>query len=290
MESWILGRRSWIQRREGTTLLLALTRPPINALDRMALNELAEAVEKIDADRETRVLVITSGVERIFCSGGDMNFWRQIRDGKVVSRVGREAFDRIERLSKPTIAAINGHVVGDGLNLALACDLRIASEAATIRLPEVAYGFIPGWGLIHRLVASVGRANAHELLLTGRQVEATRARMIGLVNEVVSSDRLMGEVLERAQKMATFSPAALRAVKCALLGGKEKACFEAVWGNADWRKGIDALLAKTKPEFGSDERGGEGCNFARCVQKNRPSEGRGPSLLSRFLARDNSLS
>ena len=290
MKSWIRGRSSWIQRREGTTFLLTLMRPPINALDRMALNELAEAVEKIEADRETRVLVITSGIERIFCSGGDMNFWRQVRDGKEVSRVGREAFARIERLSKPTIAAINGHVIGDGLNLALACDLRIASETTTIRLPEVAYGFIPGWGLIHRLVALVGRANAYELLLTGRQVEATWARMIGLVNEVVSPDRLMEEVLGRTQKMAAFSPAALRAAKCALLGGNERACFEAVWGHADWCEGIDALLAKMKPVFGSDERGGKGCDFARCVQKNRPSAGGRSSLLSQFVARINSSS
>jgi enoyl-CoA hydratase/carnithine racemase len=235
----------------------------------MALNELAEAVEKVEADRETRVLVIKSGIKGIFCSGGDMNFWRQVLDGKAVSRVGPEAFARIERLPIPTIAAVDGYVIGDGLNLALACDLRIASEATAIRLPEVAYGFIPGWGLIHRLVTLVGRANAYELLLTGRQMEATRARVIGLLNEVVPSNRLMDEVLERTQKMAAFSPAALRAVKCALLGGNERACFEAVWGNADWREGIDALLAKVKPVFGSDERGGKGCDLARCVQTGR---------------------
>ncbi len=261
MSSWIPGRNSWIQRREETTSFLTLMRPPINALDRMALNELAEAAERVEGDRETRVLVITSGIEGIFCSGGDMNFWRQVRDGKEVSRAGREAFARIERLSKPTIAAINGHIV--------ACDLRIASDTATIRLPEVAYGFIPGWGLIHRLVTLVGRADAYELLLTGQKVEATRARVIGLINEVVSSDRLMEEVLARAHKMAAFSPAALRAVKCALLGGNERACFEAVWGNADWREGVDALLAKKIPMFGSDERGDEGCDFARCVQTDR---------------------
>jgi enoyl-CoA hydratase/carnithine racemase len=219
-----------------------------------------------------------------------MNFWRQVPDGKEVSRVGREAFVRIERFSKPTIAAIGGHVIGDGLNLALACDLRIASEAATIRLPEVAYGFIPGWGLIQRLVTSVGRANASELLLTGRQVEATRARMIGLVNEVVSPDRLMEEALGRAEKIAALSPAALRAVKCALLGGNETACFEAVWGHSDWREGMDALLAKMKPVFGSAEMGSGGCDFARCVQKNRPSARGRSSLLNRFLTGNNFIS
>jgi enoyl-CoA hydratase/carnithine racemase len=258
-----------MQRREETTSLLTLTRPPINALDWTALNELAEAIERVEADQETRAVVITSGIEGIFCSGGDLNFWRQVHNGKEVSQAGREVFARIERLSKPTLAAVNGHVIGDGLNLALACDLRIASEAATIRLPEVAYGFIPGWGLIQRLVTSVGRANASELLLTGQPMEATRAWMIGLVNEVVSPDRLMEEVLIRARKMAAFSPAALRAIKCALLGGNERACFEAVWGSADWREGIDALLTKKIPVFGSDEKGGEGCDITRCLQTDR---------------------
>jgi enoyl-CoA hydratase/carnithine racemase len=93
--------------------------------------------------------------------------------------------------------------------------------------------------------------------------------MIGLVNEVVSSDRLMEEVLAQSRKMGAFSPAALTAVKCALLGGNERACFEAVWGNADWREGVDALLAKKIPVFESDERGGKGCDFARCIQTDR---------------------
>lgn len=207
---------SWIQRREGTTSLLTLMRPSINALGWEALNELTGAVEKVEADRETRVLVITSGIEGIFCSGGDLNFWRQVRDGKEVSRAGREVFAQIERLPKPTIAAINGHVIGDGLNLALACDLRIASEAASIRLPEAAYGFIPGWGLIQRLVTLIGRSNASGLLLPGQQMEATQAWMVGLVNEAISSHRLMDEVLARAREIAAFSPTALRAVKCVL--------------------------------------------------------------------------
>jgi enoyl-CoA hydratase/carnithine racemase len=264
---------SWIRGGEGVVTILTLTRPPINALDREALDELAEAIEVVEADRQTRVLVIISGIEGIFCSGGDLNFWRQLRDGKEVSRVGREVFSRIERLPKPTIAAINGHVIGDGLSMALACDLRIASEAATIRLPEVAYGFIPGWGLIHRLVTLVGRANASELLLAGRQVEAARAERIGLINEVVASDRLKEEVMGRARKIAAFSPAALRAAKCAILGGDERACFDSVWGHADWWEGIDTLFAKRIPVFGSDEKGGEGCDFPRCIQKDRITGG-----------------
>lgn len=263
---------SWSRRQEGPVALLTLARPPINVLDREALAELAEAVEEVRTDQATRALVITGGVDGIFCSGGDLKHWRQVREGREVSRAGREVFARIERLSKPTVAAINGHVIGDGLALALACDLRIAGEAATFRLPELAYGFIPGWGLVHRLVALVGRANASELLLTGRPVEAAQARVMGLVNDVVPSDRLIHEALGRAQEMAALSPAALRAAKCALLGGNEGVCFEAVWGKADWREGIDALLAKRAPAFGSDGKGGECCDLAGRVQANRAAD------------------
>lgn len=251
-----------IKRREGSVLVLALTRPPINALDQNTLDELAEAVEQVKADEEIRVLVITGGIDGIFCSGGDLKYWRQIHDGKAVSLAGREVFSKIETLAKPTIAAINGHVIGDGLALALACDLRIASEEATFRLPEVVYGFIPGWGLINRLVASVGKANASELLLSSQTIGAAKALSTGLVNEVVPSKSLMDEVLGRARKMTTLSPVALRAAKCVLLGGDEKTCFEAVWGQKDWREGIDALLAKRPPVFGPCEKGSEGIRIS----------------------------
>lgn len=257
---------SWIPQREGPLTLLTLARPPINALDRDALEELATAVAEVGADPEIKALVITSGIDGIFCSGGDLKYWRHVPDGDEVSRAGREVFARIEQLPKPTIAAINGPVIGDGLALALACDLRIASESATFRIPELAYGFIPGWGLIHRLVALVGRANASELLLTGRPVEAAESRAIGLVNEVIPSDRLINRALERAQEMAALSPTALRAAKCALLGGDEGACFEAVWGEADWREGIDALLAKRSPSFRPRGKGGECCDLPGRVQ------------------------
>jgi len=251
---------SFILRRQGPVALLVLRRPPINALDREALEELGKAAEEVRADREIRVLVITGGIDGIFCSGGDLKYWREVHEGHEVSRVGREVFAQVERLPKPTIAAVNGQVIGDGLALALACDLRIASLAATFRLPEVAYGFIPGWDLIRRLVASTGRTNASELLLTGQPVKAARAQAMGLVNEVVSSDTLIDDVVKRARKMADLSPAALRAVKCALLGGNERLCFEAVWDQKDWREGIDSLFSKRTPVYGPDGKGCEDCD------------------------------
>lgn len=264
---------AWVRRREGPIALLALARPPVNALDGTALAELAQAVVEVEADPEIRTLVITGGIDGIFCSGGDLKYWRQVRDGKEVSRLGREVFARIERLSKPTVAAINGHVIGDGLGLALTCDLRIAGETATFRLPEVTYGFIPGWGLIHRLVAHVGRANASELLLAGQPVGAARAREMGLINTVVPPDQLVDEVLRRARGMAALSPSALGAAKCALRGGDEAMCFEAVWGGADWREGIDALLAHKVPVFDSSGNGGGCCDLPGRVQTDRASRG-----------------
>ena len=265
----------FVRRQEGPITVVTLTRPPINALDRDALAELAAIALDVETDPSVRVLVLTSGLDGIFCSGGDLSYWREVPDAAEVSRAGREVFGQIEQLSKPAIAAINGHVIGDGFGLALACDLRIVSENAVFRLPEAGYGFIPGWGLISRLVGVVGRANASELLLTGRRIDATHALRIGLVTQVVSSEHLLGEVLRRAQERAALSPAALRAAKCALLGADEVECFESVWGKADWREGIDALLAKRTPLFRTTERGGEENDFAGRVQTDRAAGRRG---------------
>ena len=249
-------------RREGPVAILTLNRPPINALDQAALDELNDAVGEVEADPDSRVLVVTGGIDGIFCTGGDLKHWRDIHDGKEVSRAGREVFGRIERLQKPTIAAINGHVIGDGLSLALVCDLRIASETATFRVPEAAYGFIPGWGFIRRLVASVGRGNAAALLMTGQPIEACRAQMMGLVNELVPTESLQEVAMSWAKQLAALSPASLRALKCVLLGGDERICFEAVWGGKDWGEGIDALMTKRIPVFSTDGTGIACCDTA----------------------------
>jgi enoyl-CoA hydratase/carnithine racemase len=261
----------FVQCKEGPVTVLKLNRPPVNALDRAALEELSNAIEGVRSDHESRVLVLTGGIEGIFCSGGDLKYWRHVQDEREVSREGRKVFAQIERLPKPTIAAINGHVIGDGLALALVCDLRIAAETATFRIPEAAYGFIPGWGFIKRLVASVGRGNASGLLLTGQPIGAPRAQIMGLVNEIVPSDTLMDYVMDLSRQLAALSPASLRALKCALLGGNESACFDAVWGKDHWREGIDALLGKRPPVFLSDNVAGTCCDLgSEVMQHNTP--------------------
>ena len=249
-------------RREGPVAILTLNRPPINALDQAALDELNDAVGEVEADPEIRVLVVTGGIDGIFCTGGDLKYWCNIHDGKEVSRTGRDVFARIERLQKPTIAAINGRVIGDGFSLALVCDLRIASETATFRVPEAAYGFIPGWGFIRRLVASVGRGNATALLMTGQSIEAGRAQMMGLINELVPTESLQEVAMSWAKQLAALSSTSLQALKCVLLGGDERVCFEAVWGGKDWGEGIDALMTKRIPVFSTNRTGIACCDTA----------------------------
>jgi enoyl-CoA hydratase/carnithine racemase len=150
MSSWQLD---WV----GPVGRLTLTRPPVNALDQQALDELAAALADVGAERSARALIVTGGLHNIFCSGGDLRYWRNIRDGQQVSERGRSVFERLKRLELPTIAALNGSVIGDGLALALACDLRIACDSAVFRLPELGYGFIPGWAPLDSLVGLVGR-------------------------------------------------------------------------------------------------------------------------------------
>jgi enoyl-CoA hydratase len=242
--------------------VLRLNKPPVNALDKTSLRELTEAVTQIERDPGVKAVIITSAIKDVFCAGGDLKYWRQIHNGNEVSRAGREAFSKIEHLPKPTIAAINGHVIGDGLSLALACDIRIASEAATFRMPEAAYGFIPGWSSIQRLAAFTGRGNSSFLLMTGKLMEADRAQTIGLVNEVVPPDILTEAVMDLAHRITVLSPVSLRAMKCVLLGGDERVCFESVWGGADWKEGIDALINKRMPVFSPDSGGGVCCSIA----------------------------
>ncbi len=237
---------SWKVDGVGAVARLTLARPPANALDQEALDELAAAI--VEA-RGARALIVTGGLRNVFCSGGDLKYWRAIRDGGRVSDSGRAVFSEIERLEIPTVAALNGSVIGDGLALALACDLRLASESASFRLPELGYGFIPGWGPIHSLIDLVGRARATEMLLTGRSCDAHQARQMGLVHDVVSPERLEEAALRLTQSLAALSAPAMRAAKCALRGGDERACFEGVWGKEDWEEGIEALFARRPLAF-----------------------------------------
>ncbi len=243
-------------RTDGPIAILRLNKPPVNALDEPVLQELTKAIDQVESDPDIRVVIITSALKGIFCAGGDLKYWPRLYadQAEVVSGAGQRVFGHIERLGKPAIAAIQGRVIGDGLSLALACDIRLASPTATFHLPEVGYGFIPGWGTIGRLVQAVGTAPSAELLLVGEPISAAQAQAIGLINRIIAYD-LMLAAESLAAQLATKPPMALRYAKAALLGSSapgspdqaawEARCFAAVWGSQEWEKGLKKLFSRT---------------------------------------------
>lgn len=253
----------WVSvEASGPVRTIRLRRPPINALDDRALEELGAAADAVAADAEGRVVVLASAVDGVFCSGGDLRFWRTFpkERAREVSVAGQAAFTRIARMGKATIAAIDGHVIGDGIGLALSCDLRLASPRASFRLPEACYGFIPGWGTLQHLVRTVGRPRALEMILTGRSVDANVALEWGLITRVQPAATFATGLEGLLNSLLAMSPAALSLAKIALTGGpgdpdatptQETDAFTQAWGSEDWREGIAALLAKRSPRFAS---------------------------------------
>jgi enoyl-CoA hydratase/carnithine racemase len=233
----------------GPVVVMVLNRPPVNAFDEADLHDLEAAAEQIENDPVARVVVITSANPKVFCAGGDLKYWpyRYSDHPDIISAAGQRAFMRMERLSKPVIAAIGGAVIGDGLSLALACDIRLASPAASFQLPEVGYGFVPPWGTVGRLVRTAGLAAASEMLLTGEQVDAAQAHRLGLVNRVIAGDSLLPVAEIMAARMATQPPITLRYAKAMLRGEPpghttggnwESECFAAAWSGREWETGI----------------------------------------------------
>lgn len=232
---------------------VTLNKLPINALDETALQELTQAVDQVEQDPAIKVVIIASAVPNVFCAGGDLKFWPRVyRDQpEVISLLGRATFERIESMTKPSVAAIEGHVIGDGLSLALACDLRVASQDATFQLPEISYGFIPGWGTIGRLMDAVGTAHAAELLLLGERVSAEHAHRIGLVHRVAAGGDVKDVVQSVAVRLAGQPPIAVRYAKAALRDrlnrtfdqtAWEAHCFASTWGSSEWAQGAERLF------------------------------------------------
>ncbi len=244
----------------GPVRTIRLHRPPVNALDATTLEELTAAADTVSTDMDCRVVVIASAIDGVFCSGGDLKFWQtfQSEQARDVSLAGRESFARISRIRKPTIAAIDGHVIGDGIALTLSCDLRLASPRASFRLPEVGYGFIPGWGTLHRLVRTIGRPRTLDMILTGCTVGGRTALEWGLVSRLQPAG-MFDEGLEvLLHSLLVKSPTALSLAKVALQEGaegpdatpaQETAAFIQAWGGEDWQEGIAAHFARRTPRF-----------------------------------------
>ena len=244
----------------GSVGIATLNRPEaLNALNSALLNELAEALEAWDRGTEVRCMIVT-GSERAFAAGADIKEMAP----KSYSQMYREnlfgaQFDRIARIKKPVIAAVAGHALGGGCELALLCDFIIAADTAKFGQPEITLGVMPGLGGSQRLTRIIGKAKAMDLCLTGRSMDAAEAESCGLAARVVPAELLLAEALKTAQKIAAqSSPAAQmvkdvvnRAYETTLAEGLhyERRAFHAMFATADQKEGMAAFAEKRKPAF-----------------------------------------
>jgi len=241
---------------------VTINRPKVlNALDEATLKELDQAFIAFEADPEVKVIILTGAGEKAFVAGGDIAAMQPL--GPMAARrfavMAQDILGRIERFPKPVIAAINGYALGGGCELAMACDLRIASETARLGQPEVNLGIIPGWAGTQRLPRLVGKGRAKELLFTGEMIDAREAWRIGLVNRVVPAAELMEAARELAGKIAGKGQVALRLGKEAVDRGLEmdlaraNACeadlFGLCFATEDQKEGMQAFLEKRAAVF-----------------------------------------
>lgn len=248
--------------RKGEVELITINRPDkLNALNKATIKELSEAITKAAADQEVKSIVLTGAGEKAFVAGADISEFASfsIDEGKELSKEGHDLlFDLIQNTETPVIAAINGFALGGGLELALSCHIRIASENAKMGLPEVSLGVIPGYGGTQRLAQAVGKGKALEMITTAGMIGAEEALQFGLVNYVVKAEDLMDKAMEIAHKINKNSTvaiaAAIRAVNAAYVDGengfkKEIEEFGNCFGTADFKEGTTAFLEKRKANF-----------------------------------------
>lgn len=247
--------------------LLTIDRPErLNAFDSGMVTEMREVLARLDGDDSVRAIVLTGAGEKAFIAGGDVAEMRdlELADADRFVYAGQELTRQLERMGQPTIAAVNGYALGGGTEIALACDIRVASERAVFGLPEVTLGILPGWGGTQRAVRLLGRGLACELVLTGRRVSADEALRIGLVNRVVPAAELLPAAREIAATIAKNSPIAVRQAKKAIHRGADAALEQGLtieaeaWlhliGHPDRREGLSALLEKRPPRWHRPER------------------------------------
>ena len=248
--------------RSGQTRILTLNRPEVmNCFNFALLRELREKLEVYQWDPEVRVIIITGAGGKAFCAGADLKERATMPEEQVRQFIFtlRGVFAFLEVMNKPVIGAVNGIALGGGTELALACDIRIASESATMGLTETRLAIIPGGGGTQRLPRLVGRGKAKELIFTGRRVDAKEALEIGLVNKVTPADKLIDECLAMAAMICEAGPIAIAQAKYAVNYGIEVDLHSglAIESNAYWvtiptedrMEGLTAFREKRKPVY-----------------------------------------
>lgn len=251
-----------VVEQRGQAAWLTLNRPTAgNALSRAMVAELGAVVRELRHDTALRALVITGAGEKAFCTGADLKERRAMTldDTRAFLAALNGALNELADFPAPVIAAINGAAFGGGLELALACDMRIAVDSAEMGLIEVRLGIIPGAGGTQRLARIAGLAAAKELILTGRRISAARALELRIVSQVVAPDALVESAMRLAAEIAECAPLAVSEAKHAIDGGRalrmgdslalEQACYEVVLASADRNEGLAAFAEKRPPVF-----------------------------------------
>jgi len=245
--------------RAGAVVTLTLNRPEArNALDTETLRALARAVRDVRRAGDVRSVVLTGAGDKAFSAGADVGAMAAMTaaEGHAYSRLGHEVFARLEELDVPVVAALNGVALGGGLELALACDLIVASERARLGQPEINLGLIPGFGGTQRLALRIGLARTRELVYLGHVIPAEEGYRIGLVNRVVPADRLRAEAAELGATLAAKAPVAMRQAKRATAfsaAGLAAACryeieaFGLTFATEDRSEGLNAFRQKRAP-------------------------------------------
>jgi enoyl-CoA hydratase len=251
-----------VVEKENNIAVLSINRPKaLNALNYDTLTDIKTAIKALSEDNDVSIVIITGSGEKAFVAGADIKEMKDMTplEARRFMLYGQNVFNIIGNLPKPTIAAVNGFALGGGTELALSCDMIIASEKAKFGLPEVTLGIHPGFGGTQRLPRLIGSAKAKELIFTGKMIDANDAERIGLVNKVVSPDKLLEEAKALAQDIMKNGQVAIRLVKSAINAGLDTTlekglAYEAetqglAFSTEDKNEGLNAFLEKRKPNF-----------------------------------------
>ncbi len=246
---------------EERVAVITLEKPPANALSSAVLIELDQVLSELEGNEDVHVLLLY-GKGRFFAAGADIKEFTSVKNGAEfakMARNGQQLFDRIEEFQKPIIACIHGAALGGGLELAMACHMRLATEDAKLGLPELQLGLIPGFSGSQRLPHLVGTAKATEMLLTSDPITGSEAKMVGLVNQVYSEDVLLEEAKKLAKKIAEKSRESVKATLELLRYNyprshkegsiREAELFGQVFDSPDGKEGIAAFIEKRSPTF-----------------------------------------
>ena len=245
---------------ESSVAIVKIEREPyLNALNKDVIEELSSELQVLEKNHNIRVVIIVGAGQKAFVAGADIKEFSgySVEEGQALSKKGQDnLFNKIENFKKPIIAAINGYALGGGLELALCCHMRVASENAKMGLPECSLGVIPGYGGTQRLVRAVGLTHATEMILTSKIIDSNFAEKIGLINAKTTQENLLQVAKNLAERCIKNSPKSLEsAIKCINKNFDkngltfEQKEFGKLFGTKEFKEGVSAFLEKRKPNY-----------------------------------------